>query len=163
MHQLNNRNDINQGTVLFYLIIVSHPDVFLSDPPAWSSHAPSFPPSLSPTTTTSFAAIQEQQAAKPILRGPVKTLKEIQDEEQEAAFLLWFEQESVKVQKQEALLNSNEPSTTQESPTKVANRRGRGQGSHRRGGRHASGRGGGRGRGREREGQPRNLPEAAHT
>lgn len=143
---------------------MSHPDAFLSDSPAWSSHAPSFSPRL---TTTSFAAIQEQQqAANPILRGPVKTLKEIQDEEQEAAFLLWFEQESVKVQKQEALLNSNEPSTTEESPTKVANRRGRGQGSHRRGGRHGSGRGGGRGRGREREGregQPSKLSEAAHT
>jgi inhibitor of Bruton tyrosine kinase len=58
-------------------------------------------PSGAVTEGLSFAAIQKQQSVKPPVYGPPKSLREIQDEEQEAAFLIWFEKESARLRKQE--------------------------------------------------------------
>jgi inhibitor of Bruton tyrosine kinase len=66
---------------------------------AWTNNRPT--PSGAVTQGLSFAAIQEQQSVKPPVCGPPKSLREIQDEEQEAAFLIWFEEESARLRKQE--------------------------------------------------------------
>jgi len=83
-------------------------EVLSRNSPAWSSHQPTLPIPQVAAQGPSFAAIQEQQAAKPPVYAPPKSLKEIQDEEQEIAFLNWFEAESEKLRKQEedALVSS---------------------------------------------------------
>lgn len=100
-----------------------------------------------PSHALSFQAIQEQQASKPLPKGPPKSLRQIQDEEQEAAFLTWFEEESARIQRQEAALLAD---VMAEERSKEQHERGdkSGQVKHPRG--EQGGRGRGRGRRRER-------------
>lgn len=93
----------------------------------------------------SFEAIQEQQAAKPVPRGPPRSLREIQEEEQEIAFLTWFEKESARIQQQEADMLMR--TLSEQQPSRGSSRRGRKPASSKRSSRGE--RGSGRGRGKE--------------
>lgn len=80
------------------VIWLNHP---CRDNPAWLIK----PSSQSPETgVSSFASIQQQQqkAKAAPSNAPKKSLREIQEEEQEIAFLQWFEEESAKVQQHAA-------------------------------------------------------------
>lgn len=93
----------------------------------------------------SFLEIQEQQASMPLPKGPPKSLKQIQEEEQEAAreaaFLSWFEAESARVQQQNAQVDAK---TLQGNGQREnVSRRGKsGEGKRGRGGTRGKGRGG---------------------
>jgi inhibitor of Bruton tyrosine kinase len=116
---------------------------------AWSSAAPQALSNKShPSHALSFQAIQEQQASKPPPKGPPKSLRQIQDEEQEAAFLTWFEEESARIQKQEAALLAG---VMAEEQPKGQHGRGDKSGHVKRPRGEQGGRG--RGRGRERRGK----------
>lgn len=115
---------------------------FYSEGPAWSNNRPALPAPRVPSQGLSFAAIQEQQATKAPVSGPPKTLREIQEEEQEIAFLMWFESESARVKKQEEEALSSVMAERQNEPNKKINANRRGRGGRERG------RGKGRGQGR---------------
>jgi hypothetical protein len=110
----------------------------------------------------SFAAIQEQQAAKAVPKGPPKSLREIQEEEQEIAFLTWFEEESARIQAQEAA--TMQAALAKETPGNTQEKRDRKSGGKRQG--RSRGRGGGGGGSRGRGGDradtetrhPRSVP-----
>ncbi|PVF97010.1 hypothetical protein CPB86DRAFT_761016 [Serendipita vermifera] len=132
-----------------------------SETAAWASPKPTVE-SSSAGRNVSFAAIQEQQAANAAPKGPPKSLREIQEEEQEIAFLTWFEEESARIQAQEAA--SMQAALAKESPTNVQGKRDRKSGGNRQG--KGRGRGGGGGGGRGRGGDrtdtetrhPRSIP-----
>ncbi|KAG8811719.1 hypothetical protein FRC17_002346 [Serendipita sp. 399] len=122
------------------------------DGPAWSATPP-------PQTTStlsqcmSFAAIQEEQAVKPAPPGPRKGLREIQEEEQESAFLRWFEEESARVQQREAAAIAT--ALSEQSKKSKSSRGGRG-GNRGRGER-------GKGRGRGIDHRVTNIPTTVHS
>ncbi|KAG8809009.1 hypothetical protein FRC17_003655 [Serendipita sp. 399] len=122
------------------------------DGPAWSATP------LPQTTSTlsqcmSFAAIQEEQAAKPAPPGPRKSLREIQEEEQEAAFLRWFEEESTRIQQREAAAIAT--ALSEQSRKSKSSRGGRG-GNRGRGER-------GKGRGRGIDHRVASIPTPVHS
>jgi hypothetical protein len=103
-----------------------------------------------PSHALSFQAIQEQQASKPLPKGPPKSLRQIQDEEQEVAFLAWFEEESAKIQQAALLANVMQDERPKEQPGR-GDKSGQGRRARGEQGGAARGRGRGRERGRGKE------------
>ncbi|WVQ71777.1 hypothetical protein IAR50_001318 [Cryptococcus sp. DSM 104548] len=120
---------------------------------AWSTPATFAPPSVpsvpSVTQGMSLIAIQHQelQAAEAFARKPIKTLREIQEEEQvreqekaqEEDFMRWWQEEEARVARENGLGGG------QTSQPSTGGRGGRGGGRGARGGKSRGGRGGGQG------------------
>ncbi|KAG8752328.1 hypothetical protein FRC14_007137 [Serendipita sp. 396] len=122
------------------------------DGPAWSA-VPAITTSPSSSQRMSFATIQEEQAVRPAPPGPRKSIREIQEEEQEASFLKWFEEESTRIQQREA---SAIAAALSEQTRKAKNGRGGKGGNRGRGER-------GRGRGRGMDHRVANMQTPVHS
>ncbi|KAG8770578.1 hypothetical protein FRC16_006302, partial [Serendipita sp. 398] len=122
------------------------------DGPAWSA-VPAITTSPSSSQRMSFATIQEEQAVRPAPPGPRKSIREIQEEEQEASFLKWFEEESTRIQQREAAAIA---AALSEQTRKAKNGRGGKGGNRGRGER-------GRGRGRGMDHRVANMQTPVHS